>query len=63
MNVKEIVKDWLKTHGYDGLYTDDCGCLIDDLMPCSGYGCIETCEAGIAKNDGIYPKEVPNERG
>ena len=35
MNVKNIVIDWLKTHDYDGLFSDgDCGCEIDDLMPC-----------------------------
>lgn len=30
----EIVKDWLKKHGYSGLYNDDCGCSLAELMPC-----------------------------
>jgi hypothetical protein len=37
MNVREIVKQWLKDNGYDGLWSDDCGCQIDDLMPCCDY--------------------------
>lgn len=34
MEVREIVAAWLKDHGYDGLYSDECGCIIDGLMPC-----------------------------
>lgn len=35
MNIKEIVADYLKANGYDGLhYEDDCSCDLDDLMPC-----------------------------
>lgn len=48
MNVKEIVIDWLKTHGYTGLANTsiECGCGLDDLMPC-GDDCIDAeCEAG-----------------
>lgn len=28
------VYQWLKENGYDGLCTADCGCRVDDLMPC-----------------------------
>lgn len=48
MQVTEIVKDWLKSHGYDGLYTDECGCRIEDLAPCGGEGMSECC-AGVYK--------------
>lgn len=49
MTVKEIVTKYLKENGYDGLYSDDCGCGIDDLMPCSDCGS-DLCEAGIKKD-------------
>jgi len=35
MTLHEIVKDWLTTHGYDGLAGDECGCALDTLMPCN----------------------------
>lgn len=34
MNIEEIVKAWLEANGYDGLANDECGCDLDDLMPC-----------------------------
>ena len=45
MEVKDIVGEWLKANGYDGLVSDDreCGCVLADLAPCSGMG--EHCEA------------------
>ena len=33
--VKEIVADYLKKNGYDGLCRDGCGCGLDCFMPCS----------------------------
>jgi len=44
MEVLDIIKDWLKEHGCDGLCGEECGCLLDDLMPC-GEGSTE-CQAG-----------------
>jgi len=35
MTVKEIVTEYLKDNGYDGLCSEECGCAIDDLMPCN----------------------------
>jgi len=47
--VKEIVAEYLKAHGYDGLYADDCGCLLeDDLMPC-GLERIDGCRPGYKR--------------
>ena len=44
MNVGTIVREWLIDRGYDGLVSDrcECGCSVDDLMPC-GFDCIESC--------------------
>jgi hypothetical protein len=35
--VEEIVRDYLKRNKYDGLCNTNCGCGIDDLMPCESY--------------------------
>ena len=43
-DVREIVKEWLRAHGYDGLCYYDCGCEIEDLMPCTGYSA--DCQPG-----------------
>ena len=40
MTVYEIVKKYLKDNGCDGLCTDDCGCHLDDLMPCCEFSLI-----------------------
>lgn len=52
ITAKEIIAEWLKANGYDGLYNHECGCLIDDLIPCGEDPSL--CEAGIARErDGI----------
>lgn len=46
MTVEDIVRDYLRIHGYDGLHDgDDCGCLAGNLAPCGQIGTF--CEAGI----------------
>lgn len=44
--VIEIVKAHLEANGFDGLVAVDaeCGCLCDDLVPCSGD--FSMCEPG-----------------
>ena len=34
--VRDIITDYLRDNGFDGLYNDDleCGCSINDLVPC-----------------------------
>jgi len=36
MNIKEIVIEHIKDNKFDGLVNTECecGCLLDDLMPC-----------------------------
>ncbi len=50
VSVDEILIDWLKSHGYDGLYQEDgeCACLVTDLCPC-GEGAGD-CRAGMLAN-------------
>ena len=43
--VKEIVEEYLTTNGFDGLASDVCSCLIEDLMPCNEEN-IGHCQAG-----------------
>lgn len=35
--VSEIVSNYLKENGFDGLCGDECGCPIEDLFLCSPY--------------------------
>lgn len=53
MDVREIVAEYLKAHGYDGLCGDDCGCIAADLGPC-GEACCFDCEPGV-----LLPCPVP----
>lgn len=65
MNVFDMTKEWLKAHGYDGLYNTDggCACLLADLAPCDEL--CEECEAGyrVACDCGDHDYHVAAERG
>lgn len=57
INCKDMVLRYLQTKGYDGLYCDDCGCSLGDLMPCEGGEYTWQCLAGYRQegdpcNDG-----------
>lgn len=44
--VLEIVTDYLRLRGYDGLYSpDDCACVLEDLVPCGEMR--TACRAGV----------------
>jgi hypothetical protein len=47
--IKVIISDYLREHGYDGLYDDygECGCEVDDLFPCGNVP--EDCRAGYKR--------------
>ena len=53
MTTIEIVKKWLAENGYDGLCNEDCGCGIDDLVPCGEMG--NGCVAAFKTRDGYSP--------
>lgn len=36
MNTRQIIQQYLRANGFDGLAADGCGCGIDDLAPCGG---------------------------
>ena len=49
--VKEIVREYLVAHGFDGLYSEvgQCGCSLDDLMMCEEPGI--DCRPGYKTTD------------
>lgn len=49
MNVQEIVIQYLRQNGFDGLYyPGECGCEINDLAPCGEM--TGQCEPGVKKS-------------
>lgn len=52
-NVREIVAEWLKDNGFDGLYQneklhDDCKCELSDLCDeCGGWPAPLECKPGF----------------
>ena len=46
MNCKEIIREYLVIHHYDGLTGDECACELDDLIPCNDNGDVMQCEPG-----------------
>ena len=62
MNAEEIIIEYLKKNGFDGLWVDECGCEIDDLMPCGSYS--GYCKPGKKTTNAygewmIGPREKP----
>ncbi len=65
MNVKEIIIDYLKKNGFDGLYhpSEDCGCPVGQIALCesSPLDCIPghkiKCGGGGWHEFDIGPKE------
>ena len=47
MTVLDIIRGYLRRHGYDGLCNTDieCGCQTDDLAPCGNVG--YDCQPGV----------------
>jgi len=52
--VVDVVRQWLEDHEYTGLCGEECGCRLDDLMPCE---CPPgKCVPGHANQDGVWPR-------
>lgn len=59
--ITEIVEQFLKDHGYDGLYQnygeEGCGCRLENLCPC-GNPDNEECRAGYG-NGNVIQEDKP----
>ncbi|MFA6904120.1 MAG: hypothetical protein WC236_13675 [Gallionellaceae bacterium] len=47
MNVKQITIAFLNAGGFDGLCSAQCGCSLDDFMPCGGDRDISECKPAM----------------
>ena len=54
--VSQIIEKWLKENGYDGLWSEECGCEIGALCPCCCSESVLSCEPG-------YKRPCPKECG
>jgi hypothetical protein len=58
MTINDIVKKYLEENGFDGLFSQYCGCRIDDLIPC-GEICMD-CEPGYIKKQNTKDSKCIN---
>ena len=62
--VKEIVLEYLREKGFDGLFSDECGCRNQDLGPCGEMS--QDCTAGyirlVANNPEGYDFYIQKEK-
>jgi len=48
MNIRDILRQWLQSNGYEGLYEPgECCCEINDLCPCSAPDIPIGCQPGV----------------
>jgi hypothetical protein len=52
LTIEPAARIRLSQLGYDGLYCSECGCELDDLMPCGGEGALDCYPA--------YKHEIKN---
>jgi len=45
-NYEDMVKEYLKEEGFNGLHSHACSCSVDALFPCDEYTCVEYCQPG-----------------
>ena len=58
LTARSIVRAYLEATGFDGLWTEDCGCGTGDLMPCGEFGA--NCQPAYVRM-GDDDDEFPNE--
>ncbi|WP_419600656.1 hypothetical protein [Thiolapillus sp.] len=46
---RDMVAAYLRQSGFDGLFCEECGCSVDDLMPCGENDWVWSCQAGYKK--------------
>jgi len=51
MKVIEMVAEHLKLKGFDGLFSDECGCRLSGLAPCGEIGL--DCRAGYVHKHSV----------
>lgn len=51
--VQDILRSVLQQIGADGLCADDCGCGLDDLVPCGADPCDCVAARYVANDDGV----------
>ncbi len=58
MTIQDIIKEWLKDHGHDGLVHPEttCGCGIDGLFPCGEYFNVD-CEAAYNRKCAVCTED------
>jgi len=62
MTIGEAVRAVMKEKGFDGIVGPDCGCTLEDLMPCDfpQKGCV-LCKVKKVVHCGIYECEYDGE--
>jgi len=64
VNIKNMIIEQLRCIGADGLCGEECGCGIDDLMPCGDpheRECVAACKVGNEYRPFYEPKEEMEE--
>ena len=64
MNVKQIITDYLKAHGCDGLCADGCryGCELYELGEECFFGITEVCQPAKFVDGKLKPVEDPTRK-
>ena len=61
--VRELLRKAIIDNGADGLCNDDCGCSLEDLMPCDGVklDCVLAVKAGCYRCGDEHDEDTGHE--